>query len=140
MSPTRLNWAPGWVSWLAFADQKVDQVAVLARGLEDGPGAIELDLAAASVALEDRRSAPGVRDGAVRARTAALTPVDFDRGDYETRVAAQDAALDLPILPTTTIGSFPQTGDIRRLRARHYCGEISTAEYEGSRCAWRSPP
>jgi len=118
------------VSWLAFADQKVDQVAILARGLQNGPAAIEQDLAAASVALEDRRSAPGVRDGAVRARTAALTPVDFDRGDYETRVAAQDAALDLPILPTTTIGSFPQTGDIRRLRARHDRGEISTSEYE----------
>ncbi|WP_457100500.1 5-methyltetrahydropteroyltriglutamate--homocysteine S-methyltransferase [Microbacterium sp. P5_E9] len=118
------------VSWLAFADQKVGQVAILARGLEEGLAAIEQDLATASVALEDRRSAPGVRDGDVRARTAALTPVDFDRGDHETRVAAQDAALDLPILPTTTIGSFPQTGDIRRLRARHDRGEISTAEYE----------
>ena len=126
----RPSWARRLVSWLAFADQKVDQVAILARGLQNGPAAIEQDLAAASVALEDRRSAPGVRDGAVRARTAALTPVDFDRGDYETRVAAQDAALDLPILPTTTIGSFPQTGDIRRLRARHDRGEISTSEYE----------
>ncbi|MGL4254801.1 MAG: 5-methyltetrahydropteroyltriglutamate--homocysteine S-methyltransferase, partial [Microbacterium sp.] len=80
--------------------------------------------------LADRQSAPGVRDGAVRTRAAALTQDDFDRGDYEARVAAQEAALGLPVLPTTTIGSFPQTGDIRRARARHGRGEITTEEYE----------
>ncbi|TDN88640.1 5-methyltetrahydropteroyltriglutamate--homocysteine S-methyltransferase [Microbacterium sp. BK668] len=118
------------VSWLAFADQKVGQVVTLARGLVEGHGAIARQLAEASVALEDRRGAPGVRDGAVRRRAAALTPVDFERGDYEERVAAQEAALGLPLLPTTTIGSFPQTPDIRRLRGRHDRGEISTEEYE----------
>ena len=122
---------PRLASWLAFADQKTQQVVTLARGLADGAGAIADEVAAASAALADRRSAPGVRDGAVRARTAALTGADFDRGDYEARLAAQDAALDLPVLPTTTIGSFPQTGDIRRARARHGKGEITTDEYEG---------
>ncbi|POH85131.1 hypothetical protein CJ026_026340, partial [Ralstonia pickettii] len=82
-------------------------------------------------ALEDRRSAPGVRVDAVRARTGALTDADFSRGDYAERAAAQDAALHLPALPTTTIGSFPQTGDIRRARARHAKGELTTAEYDG---------
>lgn len=118
------------VSWLAFADQKVEQVVALARGLASGRDAIADQLAAASAALEDRRTAPGVSDGAVRTRTAALTASDFDRGDYETRQAAQDEALDLPVLPTTTIGSFPQTGDIRRARARHGKGELTTDEYE----------
>ena len=122
---------PRLASWLAFADQKTQQVVTLARGLADGAGAIADEVAAASAALADRRSAAGVRDGAVRARTAALTGADFDRGDYEARLAAQDAALDLPVLPTTTIGSFPQTGDIRRARARHGKGEITTDEYEG---------
>ncbi|WP_347344480.1 5-methyltetrahydropteroyltriglutamate--homocysteine S-methyltransferase [Microbacterium sp.] len=122
---------PRLSSWLAFADQKTQQVVTLARGLADGAGAIADEVAAASAALADRRSAAGVRDGAVRARTAALTGADFDRGDYEARLAAQDAALDLPVLPTTTIGSFPQTGDIRRARARHGKGEITTDEYEG---------
>lgn len=121
---------PRLATWLAFADQKVGQVVTLARGLVEGREAIAEALAEASVALEDRRSAPGVRDGAVRVRAAALTPVDFERGDYEERVAAQEAALALPVLPTTTIGSFPQTGDIRRLRAQHDRGEISTDEYE----------
>jgi 5-methyltetrahydropteroyltriglutamate--homocysteine methyltransferase len=121
---------PRLVSWLAFADQKTGQVVTLARGLADGASAIEDDVAAASAALADRRSAPGVRDGAVRERASALTTADFDRGDYAARVAAQETALGLPVLPTTTIGSFPQTGDIRRARARHGKGEITTEEYE----------
>ncbi|MCH6232084.1 5-methyltetrahydropteroyltriglutamate--homocysteine S-methyltransferase [Microbacterium sp. CFH 31415] len=121
---------PRLVSWLAFADQKTGQVVTLARGLAEGAESIADEVTAASAALADRQSAPGVRDGAVRVRAAALTPADFDRGDYEARVAAQEAALGLPVLPTTTIGSFPQTGDIRRARARHAKGEITTEEYE----------
>ncbi|MFF1634792.1 5-methyltetrahydropteroyltriglutamate--homocysteine S-methyltransferase [Leifsonia sp. NPDC058248] len=118
-------------SWLAFADQKVAQVATLAVGLVDGHEAIQDELSAASAALADRASAPGVRDAAVRSRTAALTDADFSRGDYADRLVAQDAALGLPFLPTTTIGSFPQTGDIRRARAQLAKGLISEAEYLG---------
>jgi 5-methyltetrahydropteroyltriglutamate--homocysteine methyltransferase len=66
----------------------------------------------------------------VRGRTANLDAADLERGAYEARVAAQAAQLDLPLLPTTTIGSFPQTGDIRKARARHGRGELTTAEYE----------
>jgi 5-methyltetrahydropteroyltriglutamate--homocysteine methyltransferase len=118
-------------SWLAFADQKVGQIAVLARGLDDGYEAIQQELAQASAALADRLGAPGVRDGAVRGRAAALTGDDFSRGDYAGRLAAQDAALGLPALPTTTIGSFPQTADIRRARAQFAKGVITEAEYLG---------
>ena len=118
-------------SWLAFADQKVAQVEVLARGLRDGKAAIQSELDAASTALDDRHHAAGVRDGAVRERIAALDDAAFTRGDYETRRAAQDAAFGLPALPTTTIGSFPQTGAIRKERARFAKGEIDQAEYEG---------
>ncbi|WP_251449278.1 5-methyltetrahydropteroyltriglutamate--homocysteine S-methyltransferase [Microbacterium sp. Marseille-Q6648] len=118
-------------SWLAFADQKVDQVVTLARGLRSGAAAIAAALDAASEALDDRRRAPGVADPAVRARTAALSTADAVRGDDAERAAAQDAALELPALPTTTIGSFPQTGEIRRARAAHVRGEIDTAAYEG---------
>ncbi len=118
-------------SWLAFADQKVRQVEVLARGLDDGHEAIQDELSAASAALADRRNAPGVRDGAVRQRIAALSADDFTRGDYADRLAAQAAALELPFLPTTTIGSFPQTGDIRRARAQLVKGILTEAEYLG---------
>ncbi|GAA5101155.1 5-methyltetrahydropteroyltriglutamate--homocysteine S-methyltransferase [Microbacterium yannicii] len=121
---------PRLAAWLAFADQKVAQVATLARGLVEGRPAIADALAEASAALADRRSAPGVRDGAVRERASVLGAEDFARGDYDDRVAAQEIELALPVLPTTTIGSFPQTGDIRRARARHGRGELSADEYE----------
>ncbi|MET4580969.1 5-methyltetrahydropteroyltriglutamate--homocysteine methyltransferase [Conyzicola nivalis] len=116
-------------SWLAFADEKVAQIAALATGLTEGRDAISTTLAEASAALADRHDAPGVRDGAVRARAAALTDADFSRGDYTERLEAQEAALGLPFLPTTTIGSFPQTGDIRKARAANARGEISENEY-----------
>jgi 5-methyltetrahydropteroyltriglutamate--homocysteine methyltransferase len=117
-------------SWLAFADQKVAQVSVLATGLSDGRAAIQQDLDAASAALDNRHKAAGVRDGSVRERAAQLDDAAFHRGDYETRRVAQDAELGLPPLPTTTIGSFPQTGAIRKERARFAKGEIDQAEYE----------
>ena len=117
-------------SWLAFADQKVGQIATLARGLADGRESIQSELDAASAALQDRHDAPGVRDGAVRTRAAALSDADFHRGDYAERQDAQQAALNLPFLPTTTIGSFPQTGEIRKYRAQYTKGELSEREYE----------
>ncbi|MFE5673405.1 5-methyltetrahydropteroyltriglutamate--homocysteine S-methyltransferase [Agromyces sp. NPDC056523] len=116
------------VSWLAFADQKVAQVAVLARGLAEGREAIATELDAASAALADRAAAPGVRVAAVRDRLAGLDAAAFSRADYDARVTAQED-LDLPALPTTTIGSFPQTADIRRARARLVKGELTDAEY-----------
>ncbi|GAT74831.1 5-methyltetrahydropteroyltriglutamate--homocysteine S-methyltransferase [Microbacterium sp. HM58-2] len=115
------------VSWLAFADQKVEQIVTLARGLAEGREAIADDLTEASAALADRLSAPGVSDGAVRER--ALTEADFSRVSYEEREAAQES-LGLPALPLTTIGSFPQTGDIRRARAQYTRGEIPAEDYE----------
>lgn len=122
---------PRLVSWLAFADQKVAQVATLAGGLLNGRESISAELDAATAALADRRSADGVRDRAVRARLAELTPTDRTRTAFEVRAAAQDAALGLPVLPTTTIGSFPQTGEIRRARAEFGRGAIDADAYEG---------
>ncbi|MCU1412123.1 MAG: 5-methyltetrahydropteroyltriglutamate--homocysteine S-methyltransferase [Rhodoglobus sp.] len=117
-------------SWLAFADQKVAQIATLAKGLTEGRAAIQAELDAATAALDDRHRAAGVRDGAVRSRAAGLTDADFSRGEYSARLAAQDAALGLPFLPTTTIGSFPQTGDIRKQRAALVSGSISEEQYK----------
>lgn len=117
-------------SWLAFADQKVGQVATLGRGLRDGHETIAHELAGATAALADRAAAPGVFDGAVRDRADDVGAADRSRAPYAERDAAQRASLDLPFLPTTTIGSFPQTSDIRRTRARHDRGELSTAAYE----------
>ncbi|HET8779782.1 MAG TPA: 5-methyltetrahydropteroyltriglutamate--homocysteine S-methyltransferase [Agromyces sp.] len=116
------------MNWLAFADQKVAQVVALERGLVAGRATILDELAAASAAFTDRANAPGVRVPAVRDRLDALGDRHFARVAYDDRVAAQ-AALALPELPTTTIGSFPQTADIRRARARLVKGELTDVEY-----------
>lgn len=116
--------------WLAFADQKVVEVVTLAQGLTKGREAVAEQVAAASAALARRATAPGVVRPEVRARLAGLTAGDFRRGDYRVRREAQDARLHLPPLPTTTIGSFPQTPEIRKARAAHTKGELTTAQYE----------
>ncbi|WP_323961612.1 5-methyltetrahydropteroyltriglutamate--homocysteine S-methyltransferase [Arthrobacter sp. JZ12] len=116
-------------SWLAFADQKVAEVVTLSRAIGH-PGAIDADIAAADEVLASRAGAPGVNRTEVRERAAALTPSDFARGDYADRQAAQEGALNLPALPTTTIGSFPQTAEVRSARARANRGDLTAEQYE----------
>ncbi|MGV8977219.1 MAG: 5-methyltetrahydropteroyltriglutamate--homocysteine S-methyltransferase [Cellulomonas sp.] len=116
--------------WLAFADQKVTEVVTLADGLSGGREAIHAELLAASDAVRSRAAAPGVVRPEVRKRVAALTEGEFHRGPFAARRAAQSARLSLPPLPTTTIGSFPQTPEIRKARAAHAKGDLTTAQYE----------
>ena len=117
-------------AWLAFADQKVLEVVTLARGLDEGWDAIDAEVAEATRVLEQRAAAPGVVRPEVRARTAALTDADRTREPYLEREAAQTGRLHLPPLPTTTIGSFPQTTEIRKARAANARGELSDADYQ----------
>ena len=117
-------------AWLAFADQKVLEVVTLARGLDEGWEAIDAEVAEATRVLEQRAAAPGVVRPEVRSRTAALTDADRAREPYLEREAAQAERLHLPPLPTTTIGSFPQTTEIRKARAANARGELSDADYE----------
>ncbi|WP_448756797.1 5-methyltetrahydropteroyltriglutamate--homocysteine S-methyltransferase, partial [Actinomyces sp.] len=117
-------------AWLAFADQKVLEVVTLARGLDEGWAAIDAEVAEATRVLEQRAAAPGVVRPEVRARTAALTDADRTREPYLEREAAQTERLHLPPLPTTTIGSFPQTTEIRKARAANARGELSDADYQ----------
>jgi len=117
-------------AWLAFADQKVQEVVTLARGLDEGWEAIDGEVAEATRILEQRAAAPGVVRPEVRSRTAALTDADRAREPYLEREAAQAQRLHLPPLPTTTIGSFPQTTEIRKARAANARGELSDADYQ----------
>jgi 5-methyltetrahydropteroyltriglutamate--homocysteine methyltransferase len=121
---------PSLKGWLAFADQKVAEVVTLAEGLTEGREAIHEQLLAASDARAARASAPGVVVPAVRDRVAALDDEAFTRGPFVARKAAQEARFQLPALPTTTIGSFPQTPEIRLARAAHARGELTDAQYE----------
>jgi 5-methyltetrahydropteroyltriglutamate--homocysteine methyltransferase len=119
---------PAIQSWLAFADERLEEVALLRRVVD---GATVGDELAQSGAMHAARLAdPRTRQPAVRARIAALGANTARRepGPVERR-ALQQAHLHLPPLPTTTIGSFPQTPEVRIARARHARGELSDAEY-----------
>ncbi len=118
-------------SWLAFADQKAVEVVALAGLLTDaGAAAVQPAIDEATRIIASRATADGVRRAGVRERTAALTTSDFSRSEFGVREAAQDKALHLPPLPTTTIGSFPQTSEIRTARARANRGDLTTEQYE----------
>ncbi|MGY2746246.1 5-methyltetrahydropteroyltriglutamate--homocysteine S-methyltransferase [Arthrobacter sp. UYCu723] len=116
-------------SWLAFADQKATEVVTLA-GLLSDEADVQPAIDEATRIIADRAGAEGVRRAEVRARIGALTDADFSRSEYGVRETAQTEALHLPPLPTTTIGSFPQTGEIRTARARANKGELSTEQYK----------
>ncbi|WP_250305941.1 5-methyltetrahydropteroyltriglutamate--homocysteine S-methyltransferase [Streptomyces sp. NBC_01267] len=122
---------PQILRWLAFARQKTAEIVTLTKGLAQGTGAITAELAANRAALASRAASPLTHDPAVRARAAAVTDADGRRSQpYTARAAAQRAHLGLPLLPTTTIGSFPQTDELRTARADLRAGRIDTAGYE----------
>ena len=116
--------------WLAFARQKVAEVVTLARGLAEGTEAIAEELEANRRTLAARRRSGRTTDPAVRRRLEAIGEPDLQRASpYEVREKAQRARLGLPPLPTTTIGSFPQTGEVRKARAARRRGELDEAGY-----------
>ncbi|MBP2478656.1 5-methyltetrahydropteroyltriglutamate--homocysteine methyltransferase [Crossiella equi] len=110
-------------SRLAFARQKVREVVLLGQALREGATGAWADQA-------DQPLAEPRYDEGVRARAAALTAADRERAPYAERAAEQDALLGLPPLATTTIGSFPQTGDIRTARAGLRTGSLTQEQYE----------
>ncbi|MFD8238340.1 5-methyltetrahydropteroyltriglutamate--homocysteine S-methyltransferase [Streptomyces albidoflavus] len=122
---------PRILRWLAFARQKTAEIVTLAKGLAQGTGAVAAEIAANRAALASRADSALTRDPAVRARTAAVTEADARRPQpYPERAVAQRERLRLPLLPTTTIGSFPQTGEVRAARADLRAGRIDAAGYE----------
>jgi len=116
-------------SWLAFGAEKVGEVVTLARALHEGRDSVADEIAASNAAVASRKSDPRLHNGQVRARIDSIVASGAHRGDAAARRASQDARLHLPPLPTTTIGSFPQTVEIRKARAALVAGEIDEAEY-----------
>jgi len=114
---------------LAFADQKLAEVVALHRALTEGPEAVSTTLEASDKAAAGRASVPGVRDDDVQQRLGRIEPSQRLRAARLERAREQAARLNLPALPTTTIGSFPQTGDVRSARARLRAGKIDEQQY-----------
>ncbi|PLZ00916.1 5-methyltetrahydropteroyltriglutamate--homocysteine S-methyltransferase [Burkholderia sp. WAC0059] len=116
-------------SWLAFATEKLDEIGTIALALHD-EFAVAAKLDAAGVALERRRRSEAVVNALVQRRVAAVDDAMARRGSaYAERSRVQQQALALPLLPTTTIGSFPQTRAIREARAAHRRGALSALDY-----------
>jgi len=117
-------------NWLAFAVQKLDEIATLKRGLTQGTEAIAPALEASRQCAASRKSSRRVRSDAVKRRMDALSERDTRRpSPFATRIQKQRVRLKLPLLPTTTIGSFPQTPEIRKARAAFKKGQIDQPAY-----------
>ena len=118
-------------SWLAFAVQKCSEVAVLAQAVNQPEAPNVLAALAESHAVQASRAAsPRIHKPAVQARVAAITAKDSQRQSlFAQRIEKQRAGLNLPLFPTTTIGSFPQTASIRVARQSYKAGKLSEAEY-----------
>jgi 5-methyltetrahydropteroyltriglutamate--homocysteine methyltransferase len=122
---------PELQGWLAFAEQRLEEVAVLGRAVREGRAAVDEELGAARDALASHRSSPRVHRSEVAQRLAAVTPAMTTRSaPFAERASAQAERVPLPPLPTTTIGSFPQTTEVRTLRARLRRGDIDQAAYD----------
>ena len=117
-------------SWLAFATQKLDEIAAIRQGLNHGRAAIQQQLAASSAAVAARKASPRIHNALVQKKLAQLGAADIRRSaDFAQRIVKQQAKLQLPAFPTTTIGSFPQTAEIRQARAAYKRGEIGHLDY-----------
>jgi 5-methyltetrahydropteroyltriglutamate--homocysteine methyltransferase len=123
--------------WLAFAVQKLDEVAVLARGLEEGDAGIAAQMKASDAAIQSRRISPRAHLPDVAKRLNAISASMERRATpYPQRRVAQQAKLNLPLFPTTTIGSFPQTPEVRHARASLARREMPEEEYTATVKDW----
>jgi 5-methyltetrahydropteroyltriglutamate--homocysteine methyltransferase len=121
---------PDIAAWLAFAVQKIGELATIAKALNEGEADVPAELAAARAAAATRRSSPRIHDAAVQARLAGIDAAMVERrSPFAERRDLQLDRLALPAFPTTTIGSFPQTPEVRKARAAHMKGEIDDAAY-----------
>jgi len=118
-------------SWLAFARQKLDEIVLLKRAVTEGVASVADGFAFSRAAIERRRRSPRTHNPQVRAGLAGIDDGLLRRHSaYAARKAQQAVSIPLPPLPTTTIGSFPQTDDVRAQRAAFNKGTITRAQYD----------
>jgi 5-methyltetrahydropteroyltriglutamate--homocysteine methyltransferase len=118
-------------SWLAFAKQKIEEISLLTRALNEGTASIDSALQANRQTFESRRSSPRVHNEEVASRVQAVNQQMAQRPHaHGERKQQQQEVLKLPPLPTTTIGSYPQTADIRAARAAYKSGKMDRERYE----------
>ena len=118
-------------SWLAFALQKLDELRVLAGALKNGRSSVKVALDDNKAAIEARRTSPRVNNPSVKTALGNIIPaLGRRKSPYAQRAVRQAELLMLPTFPTTTIGSFPQTAEIRQARAEFKAGRLDVAAYK----------
>ena len=124
---------PELYQWLAFTLQKIQELRVIKTALEQGRESVQAELAASQAAADARKNSHEIHRTCVAERLANLPKnADQRKSPFAERIKLQNAWLNLPLLPTTNIGSFPQTTAIRHARAAFKKGELSLADYEAA--------
>ncbi|KAG6041961.1 homocysteine methyltransferase Met26 [Claviceps citrina] len=122
---------PEIADWFSFASEKAVEIAVIAKAVTDGPASVREQLEANAKSMHARATSSRTNDPKVKDRQSKVTERDHQRqSEFTTRIAAQQEKLNLPLFPTTTIGSFPQTSEIRVQRNKFTKGEISEEQYD----------
>lgn len=117
--------------WFSFAVEKTSELVVIAKAVTDGPASVRDQLEANAKSVEARATSKRTNDSKVKERQSNITDELFNRhSPFPIRISQQQEALKLPQFPTTTIGSFPQTKEIRLQRNRFTKGEITADEYD----------
>ena len=117
-------------SWMSFAAEKLVELDTITKAV-NAPGSVDAVLAENAACVETRKTSPLIHDPAVKAEMSAITPNMFKRQSvFEVREAKQQTKLGLPLYPTTTVGSFPQTKEVRVARQKFKKGESTAAEYD----------
>ncbi|RKF64822.1 putative 5-methyltetrahydropteroyltriglutamate--homocysteine methyltransferase [Erysiphe neolycopersici] len=122
---------PEIADWFSFATEKASEVVVIANAVTDGPDSVREKLEANAKSIQSRATSRRTNNPHVKERQSKVTPDMYNRkSEFPTRIAAQQMSLKLPLFPTTTIGSFPQTSEIRIQRNKFTRGEITPEQYE----------
>jgi len=115
--------------WLAFAKQKLQEINILKQNINHGKA--KSDLTDNKACIEERKKSSLIHDDNVKARVKTINEDTLNRqSKYEDRAKIQRDIFNLPLYPTTTIGSFPQTKDVRQARAKNRKGELSNEDYD----------
>ena len=122
---------PEVADWFAFASEKAAEVAVIAKAVTEGPASVREALEANAKSMNARATSSRTNNPQVKDRQSKIVPADYNRkSEFPVRISQQQKKLNLPLFPTTTIGSFPQTKEIRLQRAKFNKGEITEAQYD----------
>ncbi|KAI1635489.1 cobalamin-independent methionine synthase [Biscogniauxia mediterranea] len=122
---------PEIADWFSFASEKAVEIAIIAKAVTEGPASVREALEANAKSMNARATSKRTNNPQVKERQSKIVASDYNRkSEFPVRIAQQQKKLNLPLFPTTTIGSFPQTKEIRIQRSKFTKGEITEAQYD----------